>query len=656
MLKKWIQLSLSILLILSFSIPVNAAENSNGEQKLVIVQDSNQMIHNGTTVLATGPSSIIKGVTFVSARSIIKELEGTLAYDKNTKEYALKMGDNVIKLKVGELNYTLNDTSKVWQAAPLVQKGTLMVPVKSIAAGFGLKLKLNAKEKKIELTWKKIVQPIAQFSVSTSTPYATQTYVEYTNESYSPYGANIVDEKWENQIHVFDDAGFYTVTHWVMDENGLWSEPYSVILAVKPPNQPPVASFVTEKDTYKMGEYIRYYDRSTDDENAIVKSTWTNQQNGFFVPGPQTITLLVTDVNGATNEISKTITITDETKYTEEEFNLIYTPIGEKFTFNGSDVLKMTQLNYYIYPTNHQQTLFRSNSPETIVDEGITYEDQVQGNVRFMLHHFNSRLSPVKVYIIATNNNAKTATVNLGPIGMGGPSTSVSSAGRLSVGRYLESRELVNNRTVSIPAGESRVLYTELSAKKINTGETYSMIGDVVMDATLKVQVVVVDATKDVMKVLPMLPKLPSIDRHVRGTFELADRILTLNDLLGETRTRIIFGENVVDKPLSGYDTLSQREVNNTGNYGTFYTVQLNNVKANTAILLNPRGGHYSGAFTVNGEVVYTTYNSILKNPNEVGMLYRTGDELESVTIEFVPAPGSNLPINLLFVPMPEIK
>jgi PKD repeat protein len=524
-----------------------------------------------------------------------------------------------------------------------------MIPLRLVAQSFGLKLTNFPKEKKVELTWESV--PVANFSVSNTNPYAQQTEVKYKDQSYHPKGLKIVDERWENNNAIFDQAGVYTVSHWVQDETGVWSEPYTVTIRVKPPNQPPVARFSTLKDTYRIGEYITYNDLSTDDENRIVSREWNNNFPGFFVPGPQTVTLTVTDANGAVNEYSKTITISDEVKYTKEQFDLVYTKVGEKFGIQGSSVLSLPTIPYWI--NDREQTLIRSNSPESIFEEGITYEDTVTGNVRFLLHNLNKRTKPVKFYVLLTNNNATTATVRLGAKGMAGPNPFVSTVGRAVTGRFLESIQNPSYSYQYIPPGESRVIFKEYSEKTVMPGDVYSMYADVQMKDKLKFQVIVVDENRNLMKMLPYLKVLPSNDRHIRGTFENANRMMYVNQTIGNEKSRMVLADNFVDTRISGIDKTTNTPVLNMGNYGVLYMLRLSNVQPHTAIVVNPRGGHYAGAFSVNGKVVYTTTNSILLNPNEVGVLYKSGDTQETVTITFTPANGSMLPINLLFLPMP---
>ncbi|MFC6552186.1 stalk domain-containing protein [Cohnella cellulosilytica] len=638
-------------MLLSFQMPrpAYAEENAGGLERLVLVRDSNEMRHNDVSVKAPQPLTQVKGVTYVAARTFMNEIYGTIAYDSKSKKYTLTSGDNVLQLAANKSAYTLNGASKSMTGAPYVLKGTLMLPVRIAAQSFGLTMKTLPETQQIELTWSNA--PIARFSVSDLNPYAQQTQVHYVNESYHPSGLAIVEERWENNNEVFDQPGSYVVTLWVKDVSGRWSEPYSVTVTVKPANQPPVASFTTDKSTYKMGEFITYTDYSTDDENRIASRVWTNAQRGFFEPGEQTVTLKVTDALGETDEVTKTITILDETLYTKEEFDLLYTEVGEKFEMNGSSVLQWPTMSYNI--NDREQTLIRANSPETIREEGIYYEDIVSGDVRFLLHNQNGRSKPVKIYVILTNNNAESATVRMGAKGMAGPNPIVSTVGRAVTGRFLESLLAPQYSYVQIPAGESRMIFQEYSDKPVKPGDVYSMFADVWMSTALDFKVVVVDAERDVISALPSLSILASDGQHVRGTFDNANRIMYVNQMVGDVKSRMVLADNVIDTRISGIDKTIGNPVLNAGNYGVLYTIQLNNVQPHTAIVLSPRGGHYAGAFTVNGQVVYTTNTSILRNTNELGMLYKTGDTAESVSITFTPANGSMLPINLLFMPMP---
>ncbi|MFC5406437.1 copper amine oxidase N-terminal domain-containing protein [Cohnella soli] len=648
--KNWISAVTALSLFVSLSLPARpSAAAAPGIEEIVLVQQSKKVVHNGVASTSPQPLTMKNGVTYVAAKALMKELSGSISFDAKTKVYKLNFSKQTMTFTVGKTTYTLDGKAKSGaQGAPYVLNGTLMVPIRTVANGFGLSLITAQGGKQLTLSWS--MKPIAKFEVSNLKPYAEQSEVSYKDLSYHPRGYKIVAERWENNYSMFEQAGAVKVTHWVQDEAGLWSEPYTVTINVKPPNQPPVADFSTDKDVYKMGELIHYEDVSTDDENWITNRKWTNKQKGFFTPGPQTITLVVTDAHGETSEISKTITISDATLYPEESFHLLYTDIGDKFPLPGKDVLNYSLIPYDIM--NQGVTLVRSNSPETIVDEGIYYADQVAGNVRFMTHNANGRDVPVKIYIVATNNNATDATAKIGPVGIGGPNLYVPNVARSVSAKYLDARLNPKSSTVSIPAGQTRILVPAVSDKTLDPGDVYASLADVFLDQPLDIKVVVVNADRNVFATLPSLSVLPVV-AHVRGTFDDANRMMIVNRTIGDVKGRMVLADNSIDTRLSGIDKTTDTPVLNSGNYGAVYTIRMNMVQPHTAIVVNGRGGYYAGAFLVNGKLVYATNTGYLQNNNEGAMLYRTGDSIESVTIQFTPAPGSNLPINLLFYPEP---
>ncbi|MUT66929.1 stalk domain-containing protein [Paenibacillus sp. NEAU-GSW1] len=426
-------------------------------------------------------------------------------------------------------------------------------------------------------------------------------------------------------------------------------------IVVQPPapvpiNEAPKAAFTTDKTEYYVGEPIRFTDLSTDDK-GIVKAEWTNSKDVFFTSGEQTISLKVTDKEGLTSVATRTITIRNEVMYTKEQYDLRFTPVGDKFAIQSANVLKLPVHTYEIEETG-QQTLIRANSPETIGEEGVYYSDTVSGNVRFLIHNQNNRTSPVRIYIVATNENADgtPVTITTGKIGIGGPSTYVSATGKMALARYLESSPQGN--TIVLPAGESRTTLAPVSDAVLATGKVITAHADLYASSAVRLSVIVVDADKDPIASMPLLPALPWDEKHARGTFEHGDRSITISEPLGATASRMVLGDQTYDKYQQGYDALSGFAQQNSGNYGVNYKLVLQRVQPNTLIALNARGGHYGGAFLVNGKLTYMTNANILSNAGEAGVLYRTGNTEETVTIEFSPASGSNLPINMLFLPL----
>ncbi|GJM68737.1 hypothetical protein HMSSN036_09530 [Paenibacillus macerans] len=230
-----------------------------------------------------------------------------------------------------------------------------------------------------------------------------------------------------------------------------------------------------------------------------------------------TIRLTVVNQFGLSSTTEKTINITNELLYPEDEFNKIFVPVGDKFTFDGGQVPSWNKIQYSY--TSEPVTLIRSNSPETVYSKGLLYRENAIGATRFMVHHVNSTGTPKNMYVIATNNNAETTHLSQSFLGFGGPSPFATAAGKVSVQRYFESMQNGNKyKDMWLAPGESKIILNELSEKPLKQGDVISLFADLNSDHMLQYNVVMVDQGEDPISALPNLIAPPE-DVHNRGTY-----------------------------------------------------------------------------------------------------------------------------------------
>ncbi|MBW7454477.1 stalk domain-containing protein [Paenibacillus sepulcri] len=649
--------SLKWLLILSFLImPFANVSNSTvsaaGEMsdQLILQMNSKVMVHNGVTMNSVQPVTLQNGTTFIALSSISALYGYKVSYNAATKEVTAANDYHDLIFKIGSTIVYGDGLPVKIAIAPYILNGSLMVPVRTWSNLAESTLVLSGKQ--ITLSWNVLKQPTADFAVEPGEIIAGETTVNYIDKSTNPSGQPYVQDYYTGRMDVFPTAGSYTITRQVQDVNGLWSDPYSVTIEVKPQNMPPVANFTTEKPEYRIGEKVNYTDLSTDDNNDIVRRTWTGNSEVFFEAGPKTVTLEVEDSKGLTNSITQTINVTSEVLYTQDEYNKLFKKVGDMIPIDGSSVLNFPALPYKIQDEGSQ--FVRSNSPEILLNEGIAYVSQLTGQVRFMFHNVNSIGHPVKIYLVATNNNNSSVNVNTGSVGIGGPDPHVDRSGKMAVLRYMNS--LVANpapTTTTIKPGQSVTLLPEISKVALKQSDVFTAYADLYADKELTYRVVVVASGKDPIQEMPNLSIMERNDVHVRGTFNKANRAIEMSDTLGEVPERIMLGDRTMDSYTDGIDEVTGQLELNTGNFGVLYKMRLQHVAPHTLIALNPRGGMYTGAFIVNGQVVQATNTGALRGNGDAAVLYRTGDSAESVEIVFTIAAGSNLPIAMLFLPLP---
>ncbi|CAM4451340.1 copper amine oxidase N-terminal domain-containing protein [Paenibacillus xylanexedens] len=620
---------------------------------LTLYMNSNKMEQDGKTYLAGQPMAVKNGVSYVAIRALVDRVGYGVKYDNKTKETIIISGEDELRFKTNSKDYTVNGETRTMKGPAYQQKSTFMVPLTSITQALNITYKVNQSAKTVVLNLN--TKPVASFTISQKEIFAGDQ-VDYVTSSSSPNGLDIVDERWTGRQDSFDQAGTYTISYQVQDSNGQWSDPYSTTIEVLAPNLPPVAMFATDKEQYKMGEKITYTDQSTDDENNIVKAAWENNSLAFFEPGPKTVTLTVTDNHGATNTYSKVITITNETLYSFTDFNLLFTPVGQKFTFNGGEVTTMEKVPYTYM--DEPSLLIRSNSPETVNTEGIVYKESSLGQTRFMIHHVNNTGKRVKMYVIATNNNPNPAVFQQQNMGFAGPTPYATVAGKLSIDKWFKSIQTgADQKKEYLQPGESKLILTELNKTPMKEGQVISLYSDAYSDYSLDYNVILVEENKDPFEALPLLPVLDRDGVHNRGTYPNATRIIKYDEHVGIKPARLPLGDNSSDPNLVGTDPMAYTDASNAGNFGVLYKITLTNVAPRTLISFNPRGGKYSGVALVNNQLVSIAEGNVaVANSSEQSVLYRTGLTGESVTILFSAAPGSNLPVNLLFTPLPSEK
>lgn len=422
------------------------------------------------------------------------------------------------------------------------------------------------------------------------------------------------------------------------------------------PVQPTLqADFSTDKLEYRIGERITYIENSVTGNARITNRTWTNNEDAFFVPGPKTITLEIQNEFGQKSSASRTIYISNEVLYTKEEYDLRYAKPGTKISVDREAVLSYDVVNFDL--TEERLQLIRNNSPEKINQEGIYYQDRVSGHSRILIHQLNGRPTPANMYVIAENPNNTDLRLTLTNLGFAGPNDYVSVTGKNAVARYLE--QLGKTSSIEeyvIPAGKKEMILTDFSGISIGQNQVVTLYADLHSPMPVDIKVIALDKTSDFEKTYPFLRGVTAVrdGKHTRGTFDNGNRTLRVKERVGEKKSRLIVGDGVVDTFVKGIDNMTGLEETNFGNRGVLYTIALDNVAPNTAVVLNPRGGVYSGAFLVNGKLVNALDQGIIQNPSEGTVLYRTGSRQERVSIQFIPASGSNLPLSFLFLPLNE--
>jgi len=168
--------------------------------------------------------------------------------------------------------------------------------------------------------------PVAIFTESAENVYVNETITFNAADSYDPDGY-IVNYSWDfgdgntatgvTVSHAYSDNGFYLVTLTVTDNDGATASAHATKTVM---NRQPVASFTETAETVNTDETISFdASDSSDSDGSIVDYSWdfgdgakgtgVSVQHAYSQDGTYTVTLTVTDDDGATDTTSATKTV-----------------------------------------------------------------------------------------------------------------------------------------------------------------------------------------------------------------------------------------------------------------------------------------------------------------------------------------------------------
>jgi len=426
-----------------------------------------------------------------------------------------------------------------------------------------------------------------------------------------------------------------------------------------PPNLPPVAGFSVDKQVVKQGETVNYQDKSFDpDGDLILTYHWQGKKRAFFTPGEHKVSLRVKDEKGSWSEPYELfIKVTDEVLCSELNYHLQNPLPGDVVNLDPAN----NPLNFPEVEVSSRQeenvTLLRSNSPETIKQPGILYQDKAEGMTRLLYHHKNGCPEKISVYALVYNENAWPVKLKILKKGYSGPSVGDLGVGGRGVARYLNSAtedwlEIAPGQIIALNDNQGTIMLPEQSIIGLIDLETKEPL-TFIFAATL--------APGEDIKLggayghTPLHLLLPALERdmHGRGTFSKANRQLSVV-FSGNESKKMVIADGEKDKYLVGVDALNYNLAEtNKGNYGVIYKIR---VRAGSAVgvFLNPRGGIFSGAVKGKDQKVFLVpleQERFLK-PKDTAAMLGVIDKGEEGEFTFMPPCASSLPVYFLFVPV----
>ena len=323
-------------------------------------------------------------------------------------------------------------------------------------------------------------------------------------------------------------------------------------------------------------------------------------------------------------------------------------------------------------------TLLLSDSPEYVGPVGGTLSaGTINGNGRIYFYHVNEMDQPHKIAIVLENQTAYPNTVHVMR-----QLKSVATPDYFAAGRDLSRKDLEqplnespNARplySLSIPPQGRKLIFSDLENTPVYQDALFTGIVDIKTESPVFARVMMLPMGMDAVDASHWAKNLPIDEIQLRGTYTGSKRNMEVTTPFDTTLggAFVEIGNDREDMFINGVDEMQNKAfVRDRGNYGVSYTLKIP-TKGNEPFRLyfNPLGGPYSGSFTVKalhqqgarrGQTDIRTYH--IGGADGISALgdgtildsrlmgnYNAGDLL---TLNFMPAGASNLPIRFLLIP-----
>jgi hypothetical protein len=313
-------------------------------------------------------------------------------------------------------------------------------------------------------------------------------------------------------------------------------------------------------------------------------------------------------------------------------------------------------------------TLLYSDDPETAGAAGILYRDTAvpAGVVRVYLYHVNGLQAQHRFSIVLVNNGAGAVLVTPRRKALPPPTGNYLDVGREATRQFYENAQLPP--AVTVPAGGRALLDESLDQLRVNRNALANGFYEFSTSGPLEIATVMVAVGTDTLAAYPTMAFSPNDGFDRDGTFSpLTRRNQTVYQYSTTNRMRRVrIGESLTlpqgDPPASGTSAETGQPRRLLGNYGIDYVIDIdvtNPTGEHLAVLLNPRGGTYSGYTRVfwAGELTATKVPApptlVIQPTAESGVCAVLPPLAGTVrlTIETTPAGASSLPFDLVLVP-----
>jgi flavodoxin len=134
------------------------------------------MTVNGAEKSIDAAPVIENGRTLLPVRAVVEEMGGNVSWNSESKQATLNNDENTIILTIDSQTAVLNNEEKLLDTSPVIIDGRTFLPIRFIAESFGYNVEWNDTDKEIVISNNKVTDLI-------ETPQAVETTTEETTQN-----------------------------------------------------------------------------------------------------------------------------------------------------------------------------------------------------------------------------------------------------------------------------------------------------------------------------------------------------------------------------------------------------------------------------------------------------------------------------------------
>jgi hypothetical protein len=298
-------------------------------------------------------------------------------------------------------------------------------------------------------------------------------------------------------------------------------------------------------------------------------------------------------------------------------------------------------------PRISPDSLMVSDYPERLTENGtlFTADLRYEQPSRFLYFHYNPRGQPDRRIVLRAENLSREPSIVQFISGRGGPSPNEMEVGHSATKRFLVNVVQNQGRLLTLAANSS----TEIVEQDLPAGDVVCNLLQlrVLSGGNVHLTLFAQNVEENAGGAIAGAELLEDVHKHARGIYPIAEFHFATQWRVNDEYLELPIGQLPLPNDLRG-QALS-------GDYGVLqsFVVNLENplgAPQSVAIYENPRGGHATGTYVIDG-VLVQSHQVPPYSRYKVRQYVVPAHGFVRVTIVTMPEAGSSLPLRLIFAP-----